>query len=157
MGSTVRSLTQPLEAEASPSATIRWNNWPLADCWRWSWLLPVGVLCVGALVALVGDSWLIGLVAVSTLALALWQFFVPVEYEICSLGIRRQAFGRSRLVPWRAIGAYQIRTTGLVLFQRPAPTAIDALGSFFVPNPPDKHELLVAARLYLTHATELPR
>jgi len=156
MGSTVRSVTQQAEAE-SPSATIRWRNWPLADNWRWSWLLPTGVLCVGAVVAIVGDGWLVGLVAVGALAVALWQFFIPVEYEICTLGIRRQAFGRSRLVPWHAIGAYQFRTNGVVLFQRPDPVALDTLGSLFVPNPPDEDELLVAVRLYLPHATELPK
>ena len=157
MGSTVRSLTQHVEAESSPSATIRWRSWPLADDWHWSWLLPAGILGVGVVVAWLGGSWLFGLVAVGTLAIAMWQFLLPITYEICSQGVRRYALGRMRLVPWSEIRAYQLRTSGLVLFQRPDPAAIDFLSSFFVPNPPDEDELLVAVRLYLAHATELSR
>src|SRR5436190_13949318 len=105
MGSTVRCLTQQIEAESTPSATIRWRSWPLADDWRWSWTLPVGILSVGAVVAWLGGGWLVGLVAIGTLAVALWQFLLPVTYEICSQGLRRYALGRMRLVPWTVIQA----------------------------------------------------
>lgn len=157
MGSTVRSIGRPDEEEsAAPSATIRWRNWPLADEWHWSWLLPLGILGVGAAVAWLGDGWLVGLVAVGTLAVAMWQFLLPVTYEVCSLGIRRYALGRMRLVPWSAIRAYQLRSTGVVFFQRSDPTAIDLLNSLFVPYPSDEDEVVVAVRLYLPQAVELP-
>ena len=156
MGSTVRSLTQQVEVESSPSATIRWRSWPLADDWHWSWLLPTGILCVGAIVAWLGGGWLVGLLAVGALALAVWQFLLPVTYEICSPGVRRYALGRMRLVPWSAIGAYQLRVTGVIFFQRTDPTAVDLLNSFFVPYPNDEDEVVVAVRLYLPNATELP-
>jgi hypothetical protein len=156
MGSTVRSLTQYGETESFPSVTIRWRSWPLTDDWHWSWLLPAGILCVGTMVAWLGGGWVAGLVAAAALALAVWQFLLPITYEISSLGVRRYALGRMRLVPWSAIRAYQLRTNGLVLFQRPDPVAIDLLRSFFVPNPPDEDELVVAVRLYLLHAAELP-
>jgi hypothetical protein len=156
MGSTVRSLTPQVEVESSPSGTIRWRNWPLADDWRWSWLVPASILCVGAVVAWLGGGWLIGLVAAGTLALTMWQFLLPVTYEICSLGVRRYALGRMRLVPWSAIGAYQLRVTGVIFFQRTDPTAVDLLSSFFVPYPSDEDEVVVAVRLYLPNATELP-
>src|SRR6476646_3049426 len=155
MGSTVRSLTQQIEAE-SPSATIRWRSWPLADDWRWSWLLPVGILCVGAVAAWLGGGWPIGTVAVGTLAVALWQYLLPVTYEICSLGVRRYALGRMRLVPWSAIRAYQLRPTGVVFYQRSDPTAVDLLNSLFVPYPSDEDEVVVAVRLNLPHAMEVP-
>jgi hypothetical protein len=156
MESTVRSLTQQLEAEPSPSATIRWRDWPLANDWRKSWLLPAGIICVGALLAWLGGGWLIGLIAVAALALAVWQYLLPVTYEISSPGIRRYALGRMRLVPWTAIRAYQLRPTGVVFFQRSDPTAVDLLSSLFVPYPSDEDEIVVAIRLYLPHAVELP-
>jgi hypothetical protein len=156
MGSTVRSLTQQVEAESSPSATIRWRSWPLASDWRWSWMLPAGILSVGALVAWLGGGWLVGLVAVGALAVALWQYLLPVTYEVCSLGVRRYALGRMRLVPWTAIRAYQLRSTGVVFYQRSDPTAIDLLNSLFVPYPSDEDEVVVAVRLYLPHAVEVP-
>jgi hypothetical protein len=155
MGSTIRSLTQRFEAE-SPSATIRWRNWPLVDHWRWSWVLPVGMLCVGAMAARLGGGWPVGIVAVGTLAVALWQYLVPVTYELCSLGVRRYAFRRMRLVPWTAIRAYQLRSTGVVFFQRDDPTTVDLLNSLFVPYPSDEDEVVVAVRLYLSQAVELP-
>ena len=156
MGSTVRSLTQQVEAES-----IAVGDDSLAK------------LAAGGRLALVVDvagrhsgrwsrglvAWrrlAVGLVAVGTLALALWQFLLPVTYEICSLGVRRYALGRMRLVPWTAIRAYQLRSTGVVFFQRTDPTAVDLLSSLFVPYPSDEDEVVVAVRLYLPHAVELP-
>jgi hypothetical protein len=156
MGSTIRSLTQQGESESSPSVTIRWRSWPLADDLHRSWILPVGILCVGAMVAWLGGGWLVGIVAVGTLAVAMWQYLLPVTYEICSLGVRRYALGRMRLVPWSAIRAYQLRSTGVVFFRRADPTALDLLSGLFVPYPGDEDEVVVAVRLYLPHAIELP-
>ena len=51
--------------------------------------------------------------------------------------------GRTRLVPWHAIRAYQLRPTGIVLYQRSDPGNFDLLRSMFVPYPPDADELLV--------------
>jgi len=148
MGSTIRSIAQHAEAEPSGSATIRWRSWPLADTPRWSWLL--------AAVWFVGGGWILAVGAVAATVITMWQFLVPVTFEICSLGIRRYAFGRVRLVPWHAIRAYQLRTTGVVFFQRPDPTAIDVLSSLFVPYPGDEDEMVLSIRLYLPHAVELP-
>jgi hypothetical protein len=149
-------LTQQVEVESSQLATIRWRDWPLANDWRRSWLLPAGILCVGALVGWLGGGWLIGLVAIAAIALAMWQYLLPMTYEINSQGIRRYALGRMRLVPWTAIRAYQLRSTGVVFFQRPDPMSIDLLSSLFVPYPSDEDEVVVALRLYLPHAVELP-
>ena len=156
MGSTVRSLTQQVEAESPPSATIRWRSWPLADDLRWSWVLPAGILGVGALVSWLGGGWLVGLAAVAALALVFWRYLLPVTYEICSLGVRRYALGRMRLVPWTAIRAYQLRSIGALFFQQSDPTPIDVLSSLFVPYPDNEDEVVVAVRLYLPHAVELP-
>jgi hypothetical protein len=156
MGSTIRSLAKQDEAESPASATIRWRSWPLVADLRWSWVLPVGILCLGALVWWHDGGWLLGLVAATALALTMWQYLLPVTYEISSLGVRRYAWGRMRLVPWSAIRAYQLRSTGVILFQRGEPTAIDLVRSLFVPYPRDADEVVVAIRLYLPHAVEMP-
>ncbi|HEX5472371.1 MAG TPA: hypothetical protein VFW73_10815, partial [Lacipirellulaceae bacterium] len=156
MGSTVRSSTQRGEAETSAPATIRWRSWPLADDWHWSWLLIAGMLGIGAVAGWLGGGWILGVVIVVSLGVALWQFLLPVTFELCSLGVRRYALGRMRLVPWQAIRAYHLRATGVVFFQQPDPTTIDLLRSLFVPYPADEDEMVVALRLYLPHATEIP-
>ena len=86
---------------------------------------------------------------------ALRQFLLPVTFDVTPLGLRRQSLGRVRLVPWQAVRAYRLRPTGVLLFQRTDPTAIDVVRSLFVPYPDDADELLLAIRLYLQHAVEL--
>jgi hypothetical protein len=157
MESTIRSLMSQADAESSSSSsTVRWRSWPLVNDRTWSWLLPSGILSAGAVVWWLGGGWLLGVVAIVSLALAVWQYLVPVTFEFCSLGVRRYALGRMRLVPWTAIRAYQLRPTGVVFFQQSDPTAVDLLSSLFVPYPSDEDEVVVAVRLYLPHAVELP-
>lgn len=156
MGSTIRTNAKQADAESSASAAIRWRSWPLADYPGWSWLMLVGTLSTGIAVWRLG-GWLLAVAAIAALALALWQFLLPVVYEVCSLGIRRHALGRTRLVPWQAVHAYELRSTGVVLYQRDDPMWVDLLRSLFVPYPPDADEMLCAVRQFLSHATELSR
>src|SRR4051812_19958531 len=116
MESTIRSLTSQAGADSSQSTTIRWRSWPLLDASPRSWFLPLGILCAGAVVWWLGGGWLLGLIAGASLALAVWQYLLPVTYEFCSLGVRRYTLRRMRLVPWTAIRAYQLRPTGIVFF-----------------------------------------
>ena len=156
MGSTVRTTSKPEESERLAAAVIRWRSWPLADNPRWSWLLPVAMLCIGVVLWSLGGGWFVPLVAILSMAMSLWQFLLPVTFEICATGVRRCALKRTRLVPWQAIRAYQLRSTGVVFFQRPDPTTIDWLNSLFVPYPTEEDEVVIAVRLYLPHAIELP-
>jgi hypothetical protein len=155
MSSTTRRSGAPIQLQTSGTASIRWRSWPLVDVPAWSWLLPIAILLMGGF-ALWYGSWLVGLAAIAALAVVFWQFLLPVAYEVTPLGLRRYAIGRVRLVPWQAIRAYQLRATGAVFFQRPNPTRVDQLISLFVPYPQDEDEMLVAVRLYLPHAVEVP-
>jgi hypothetical protein len=103
-----------------------------------------------------GGGWPLAVLAVAGLAITLRQFLFPVHYEVTPLGIRRQLFRRSRLVPWHAVHAYQLRPTGVVTYRRIDPTTFDVLRSLFVPYPSDPDELLVAIRPHLSHAAEIP-
>jgi len=55
------------------------------------------------------------------------------------------------------VRAYQLRPTGVVLYQRGDPSTFDLLRSLFVPYPADEDEMLCAMREHLTHAVELPQ
>jgi hypothetical protein len=135
---------------------LRWRRWPLVDNRQWSWLTIVGILAVGGIVSYFSSSWLAALLAMAGLTTTLWQFFVPVRYDLGPLGLRRSALGRTTFLGWQAVRAYQLRPTGAVLFTRPDPTAIDLLRSVFVPYPAEEDEALLALRNYLPHAVELP-
>jgi hypothetical protein len=155
-GSTFSSTLRSVDQEASSQAVLRWRSWPLVEHKRWSWLVALGIIALGGACAYLGQSWLPGLLAVGGLAVTLWQFFVPVGYKIDSLGLRRSALGRTRVFGWQGVRAYQVRPTGIVLFQRPDPTAVDLLRSIFIPYPADEDEVLCALREHLSHAVELP-
>lgn len=149
--------TVELSFERETPTLLRWRRWPLVDHRRWSWLAPLGVVAIGSLAVYVSGSWLMGLFAAVVVALSSWHFWLPVTFEIDSLGLHRRTLGRARLVPWSAIRAYQPRATGIVLFQRPDPMPIDALRSIFLPYAEDEDETLCAVRQYIPHAVELPQ
>jgi hypothetical protein len=156
MGSTFPSIVQSTRADQSAPVTIRWRCWPLIDYRPWSWPVIFGILAVTGLVAYIGTSWSMATVTGAALAATLWQFFVPVDYELGSLGVKRTALGRTRLLPWHAVRAYQLRSAGVVLYQHAVPINIDVLRSVFVPYPAEEEELICALRQHLTHAVELP-
>ncbi|MCI0332914.1 MAG: hypothetical protein L0228_06790 [Planctomycetes bacterium] len=155
MDSTTRTKKQASAASPEIAATLSWRRWPLVDGRRWSWISIVGLASIGAGVWYLGGGWLLTTAAVAGLTATCWQFFLPVEYEVVSLGLRRRSFGRTRLVPWHAIRAYQLRPSGVVLYQRSEPTKLDLLRSMFIPNPPDADELLCAIRQHASHALEV--
>ena len=154
MTSTSRSSTQPARAEQSE--ILSWRIWPLVDRPRTSWLVPVVVASIAFVVWRLGGGWVLAAGTSAGLAVTLWAFLLPVEYEVAPVGLRRRVLNRTRLVPWHAIRAYQLRSTGIVLYQRSDPGTIDLLRGIFIPFPPEADELLVAMRHNASHATELP-
>jgi hypothetical protein len=136
---------------------LTWRSWPLLDRPRSSWIVPAILASVAVGVWYVGGGWVLAVVALAGLATAFWSFLLPIEYEVGAMGLRRRVLNRTRLVPWHAIRAYQLRPSGIVLYQRSDPEAVDLLRSMFVPFPPDADELLVAIRQYASHAVELPQ
>jgi hypothetical protein len=150
MGSTARTATN-LTVE---TAGLRWRSWPLKDQYKTSWLAVVGMLGIAGAVWYVGGGLLLAVAAFAGMAGTLWQFLLPVTYEIDSLGLRRHAMGRSRLIPWHAVRAYQLRLTGVLLYRQAEPGMVDLLRSFFVPYPADEDSMVCALREHVPHATQ---
>jgi hypothetical protein len=148
-------LVETAAPEDATTNLLRWRSWPLVEQPRWSWVVPAGILVVAGAVAYISESWMAGLLVAAVLIGAQWQYFVPVQYEVHATGIRRRAVRRIRTIPWYAVRAYRPLASGVVLYQRPDPTPIDALRAVFVPFPPDQDELLCALREHLGHAAEL--
>ena len=121
-----------------------------------SWAVPTAVCAIGGGVAYVSGNWAAGLIVVVALAVALWQFLLPVTYEVYALGFCRSGLGRTRLVPWHAVHSYRPLAKGIVLYRCHDPASVDALRSIFIPYPIDEDEMLCVVREYLAHAMELP-
>lgn len=156
MGSTGPAKSEPAAQDPLSPTVLQWRDWPLVDHGRWSWAVLAGILVVGAGVAYVSLSWVWGVAAVVALAATLWQFLLPSDFELNSVGFSRQMPGYRRLVSWQSVRAYQPRSTGIVLFQRDDPAPVDALRSEFLPYASDEDETLCMVRHYLPHAVELP-
>jgi hypothetical protein len=156
MGSTLPSAAQSVHDDREESVSIQWRSWPLVEYRRWSWLVIMGILAVAGLIVSIGANRLLATLVAIGLAVTLWQFFMPIDYEIGRQGLRRTVLGRTQLLPWHSIRAYQPRTIGVVLYRRHDPTNIDLLRSLFVPYPDNRAEALSVLRVQLSHATELP-
>ncbi len=155
MSSTIRSTTPPLPPQPVPAGTLRWRSWPLVDQPAWSWVVPLAILLVGVWVYVADGGWPLAIGAAAALAVSLRSFLLPATFEVATLGLRRRALGRIRILPWQAIRSYQRRPSGVFLFQNATPTPFDWLNSLFVPFPPDPEELLIPLRMYLPHAVEV--
>jgi hypothetical protein len=156
MSSISTSSIRSAGREGTSLEVVRWRSWPLVDHPRWSWAVPVGMLALGGSVAYLSGNSLAGFVAVVVTAAAIWQYLLPATYEVSALGFRRTILGRTRSVPWHAVRSYRPLSTGIVLYQRHDPMAVDALRSLFLPYPADEDEMLCAVQGYLGHAVELP-
>ncbi len=153
--STGRSTSQSVITERA--VPVAWRSWPLVDQRRWSWLVMALLVAVGGGVWFLGGGWLLAVVVTLGLATTLWKYFMPIDYELAPLGLRRRVLGRTRVVPWHSIRAYRLRPSGVVLYQRSEAGVIDLLRSMFVPFPPDADDLVSAMRQYASHAAEVPQ
>src|SRR5690606_29908854 len=117
------------DLEPAQGRQLRWQSWPLVHSPQWSWLAIVGPPVIGSFIWLMGGGWLLAVFATVGLAVTLWQVLVPVTFELDSLGLRRIALGRTRLIAWQSIQAYQLRSTGAVLYRRAETSRLDLLRS----------------------------
>jgi hypothetical protein len=156
MGSTVPTKSELGGRQAAGPQVLRWRNWPLAQGSWGAWAIVLGIAAAGIGVGLASASAWLGVAAGGALAVTLWQFLLPADYEVNPVGFSRQVVGFRRLVPWQAVRSFQPRAAGIVLFQCDDPAPIDALRSEFLPYSSDEDETLCAVRQYLRHASELP-
>jgi hypothetical protein len=141
------------DAAAPPARTApppcAWRSWPLAERgWRRR-LLPAVLAAVAALVGLTTGrpSW--ALAAAALMAVAAWRYFVPVVYELGTLGITQQVFSRQRRIAWRAIGRWEVRSAGVFLSPHAEPGPLDAFAGLYLPWCDHKDEVLASVEFYL--------
>lgn len=147
------TIPPPAAAATSPVRTApppcTWRSWPLAERgWRRR-LLPGAILAAGVTVGLSTDRPGWALATTVLLAIAAWRYFVPVVYELGTLGITQQVFSRQRRLPWRSIGGYEIRSSGVFLSPQSEPGPLDAFGGLYLPWCDHEDEVLASVEYYL--------
>jgi len=148
------STAAPLVAEAAASVRTApppctWRSWPLAERgWR-RCLLPGAILAAAVTVGLSTGRPDWAVVSVVLLAIAAWRYFVPIVYELGTLGITQQVFSRQRRLPWRSIGGYEIRSSGVFLSPHAERGPLDAFGGHFLPWCDHEDEVLASVEFYL--------
>ncbi len=82
-------------------------------------------------------------------AAAAWRYFVPVVYELGTLGLTIQVLTRQRRVAWRSIDHYDLRSTGVFLSPHPERGPLDAFSGLYLPWGDHKDEVLANVEFYL--------
>ena len=114
-----------------------------------------------AVLALAGSaSWLVGwapmrweagAIATAALAITLWRTWLPVRFELNSSGITQVILDRfKRRISWSAIGAYDVRTDGVLLVPDPVVTPLSPLRGLYL-HWGDQREAVLASLEYYVH------
>ena len=137
---------------------MRLRSWPLVEGGPPTWRVGALAVIVATLVGTTTGS--VGLTsgAVLLLALAVWRFWVPVEYELGARGILQEVLGRQQRIPWRAIGRFTVCRDGVFLARDDGP--LEAFRGLYLPWGAHREDVLALVNHYLVpgerdpHTTE---
>jgi len=128
---------------------LRWRSWPLGESlWR-SCLLAIALGAVTLAVCVSTGRVSLGVLALAVLLLALWRYFLPVEFELNGKGVDQYVFGRRRRLPWSAIGCYEICSAGILLLPS-ADCRLGAMRGLYLPWGKHRHEVILRVRYYIS-------
>jgi hypothetical protein len=116
---------------APPPSIVR--SWPLVEHPGRSAIKIAGGALLAALVGASTSSALVAVLAALLLGIASWRLFVPVVYELGSLGITEQWLKRQRRIAWREIESYSIEIDGVFLWPRSRTPPWNLLTGLYLP------------------------
>ena len=111
-------------------------------------LIVLGLVAVAFVVQYTSGQTYLAVAALTTLALALWRFFVPVVYELSADGVDQWVFGRLLRLPWHAITRCEIRESGVLLTFRRDPSPLAAMRGLFLPFNGNRDGVVAQVRYY---------
>lgn len=110
----------PSPASVAPAAppAVAWRSWPVRSGLNQAWtvVIPVGLAATCAGLGAGEARW--GVVAGALVALAMWRFFVPIDYDLDARGVSERIWGRSRRLPWNRFDFYLAGSRGVTLVRR---------------------------------------
>jgi hypothetical protein len=126
-------------------------DWPLRQ--RPASSLAVLALAGGAswIVGWASMHWEAGAIAAAALVITLWRTWLPTRFELSSSGIAQVFAGRwKRRIPWSAIGAYDVRSDGVLLVPDPVITPLSSLRGLYL-HWGDQRDAVLANLEYYVH------
>ena len=80
------------------------------------------------------------------LAASLWQFFVPVRYEVTVAGVVRTVLGRRRLHAWKTFASHRVCDGGVMFISRGSTCLMDVPLGLYLPWSGHRDAVLAFAR-----------
>lgn len=96
-----------------PPADVHFIQWQLRDDGLRVIFPLLGIVSVVVAATVVSSSVLMGLLAGTAVAAALWRYWVPIEVRLSARGMEQTCFGRRRRILWSDIGAFQFQPRGV--------------------------------------------
>ncbi len=134
---------------ASAPPDLIWQSWPLLDGAPWSWSVLPGLCMVGWIVSATTGHLGLGTCGAVVLALALWQWFLPVRYEIGPSGFGYRVLGWRTHVPWSQVRHVEVRSRGIMLYRHGNRPQLNALSAIYLPCASHRDVVLRLMEKYL--------
>jgi hypothetical protein len=144
--------TQAHETEFDVRAApppVEWRSWPLVE--RRGYIAGVAAVLLLTIVIVWSQTGsVVGcVVAGAVMALSLWRWLMPVDFELSANGLTEQSLGRRRRIPWISIRGYELLSNGVVITAMTDPVPLDSLRSLYLPWGPHRDEVVAQFRYYL--------
>jgi len=111
---------------------LRLNNWPLRYEWRMTSCLVGLSLVVFCVVATGASSVLLPLAVFTAILISLWRVWIPVSFELNSVGITQQVLRVQSFMPWTEFTYYEEYSSGVLLMRDSNPSPLARLSGSFI-------------------------
>ena len=133
---------------------LRWRSWPARENPLRA-ALTVAALCVlGLTIGWLTRQTVLAWFGAGTMAISMWRFFLPVDFEFGVRGVDQVVLGRRRHRPWASIHAYKTCLDGVLLLPCRDFCLMDMLFSLYLPWPGHRGEVLAQLREHLGEPLE---
>ena len=132
-----------------PPPLVRWWSCPVRDSILSACVVLAGLTAAGIGIQAATGRLHLALFAVLALTLALWRFFVPVQFELNADGVNQWVFRRHRRISWNDIHRYEICSNGVLLLPHTDYCPMDAYRGLYLPWRNRREEVMAQVHYYL--------
>jgi hypothetical protein len=137
------------EVQSPFPAELGWRSWPAAENPLRAALVAAAIAATGLVIWWVAQRPVLAWIGSTALAASLWQFFVPVRYELNLTGVVRIVLGRRRLHPWKAFASHRACDGGIMLLPRGGTCLMDIPFGLYLPWSGPRDAVLAYVQSYL--------